>query len=57
MEARINETDSSCYAYNGLGNWIASDIVFGAARFKEGERFEKAMVTSNLEVRCLTGSV
>ena len=41
----INETESPYYAYNGLGKWNAHDIVFRAARFKEGKRVEKAMLT------------
>ena len=45
MGAVINETESPYYAYNGLGKWNAYDIVFRAARFKEGKRVEKAMVT------------
>jgi len=45
MGAVINETDSPYHAYNGVGKWNAYDIVFRAARFKEGKREEKAMVT------------
>src|SRR3989442_2823910 len=45
MGAGINETDSPYHAYNGVGEWNAYDIVFRAARFKEGKREEKAMVT------------
>jgi len=45
MGAVINETESPYYAYNGLGKWNAYDIVFRAARFKEGKRVEKAMLT------------
>jgi hypothetical protein len=45
MGAVINETESPYYAYKGLGKWNAYDIVFRAARFKEGKRVEKAMLT------------
>ncbi len=45
LGAVINETESPYYAYNGLGKWNAYDIVFRAARFKNGKRNEKAMVT------------
>ena len=45
MAAVINETPSPYYAYNGLGKWNAYDIVFRAARFENGKRSEKAMVT------------
>jgi len=45
MAAVINETASPYYAYNGLGKWNAYDIVFRAARFKDGVRTEKAMLS------------
>lgn len=45
MGAVINETRSPYYAYNGTGKWNAYDIVFRAARFKDGQRSEKAMVS------------
>lgn len=45
MAAVINETESPYHAYNGVGKWNAYDIVFRAARFKDGRRVEKAMVT------------
>lgn len=45
MGAVINETPSPYYAYNGIGKWNAYDVVFRAARFKDGKRTEKAMVT------------
>jgi acetyl esterase/lipase len=45
MAAVINETVSPYFAYNGIGKWNAYDIVFRAARFKDGQRSEKAMVS------------
>jgi hypothetical protein len=45
MAAVINESESGLYAYNGLGKWNAYDIVFRAARFVNGKRTEKALVT------------
>lgn len=45
LGAVINETESPYYAYNGLGKWNAYDIVFRAARFENGKRTEKAMLT------------
>ena len=45
MGAVINETPSPYEAYNGVGKWNAYDIVFRAARFKDGKRTEKALVT------------
>lgn len=45
MGAVINETPSPYHAYNGQGTWNAYDIVFRAARFREGVRVEKAMLT------------
>ena len=45
MAAIINETESPYHLYNGLGAWNAYDIVFRAARFANGERTHKAMVT------------
>jgi hypothetical protein len=45
MAAVINETESPYHAYKGLGKWNAYDIVFRAARFENGKRTEKAMVT------------
>ncbi|WP_266362619.1 3-keto-disaccharide hydrolase [Tellurirhabdus rosea] len=43
--AVINETPSPYRAYLGIGKWNAYDIVFRAARFENGVRTEKAMVT------------
>lgn len=45
MGAVINETESPYEAYNGPGKWNAYDITFRAARFKDGKREEKAMLT------------
>jgi hypothetical protein len=45
MGAVINETESPYFAYRGIGKWNAYDINFRAARFQEGKRVEKAMVT------------
>ncbi len=45
MGAVINETPAPYHAYNGVGKWNAYDITFRAARFKDGQRSEKAMVT------------
>lgn len=45
MGSVINETESPYHVYRGLGKWNAYDIVFRAARFKDGQRVEPAMVT------------
>jgi len=45
MAAVINETDSPYDLYKGLKQWNAYDIVFRAARFKDGKLSEKARVT------------
>lgn len=45
MAAVINESKSPYHAYNGLGKWNAYDVVFRAARFKDGKMVEKPMVT------------
>ncbi len=45
MGAVINETPSPYFAYHGPGKWNAYDITFRAARFREGKRVEKAMLT------------
>jgi hypothetical protein len=45
MGAVINETESPYHAYNGVGKWNAYDIVFRAARFKDGKMVEKPRVT------------
>lgn len=45
MGAVINETESPYHAYAGVGKWNAYDVVFRAARFQDGKRVEKAMLT------------
>jgi len=45
MGAVINETESPYHAYNGVGKWNSYDIVFRAARFKDGQLAEKALVS------------
>lgn len=45
LGAVINETESPYHAYNGIGKWNSYDIVFRAARFKDGKLTEKPMVT------------
>lgn len=45
LGALINETESPYHAYNGLGKWNAYDVVFRAARFKDGKLTEKARAT------------
>jgi hypothetical protein len=45
LGAVINETESPYHLYNGVGAWNAYDITFRAARFEDGKRTEKAMVT------------
>ncbi|MEM8969603.1 MAG: DUF1080 domain-containing protein, partial [Bacteroidota bacterium] len=45
MAAVINETSSPYHAYRGLKKWNAYDIIFRAARFEDGERTQKALVT------------
>jgi hypothetical protein len=45
LAAVINESESPYHAYNGLGKWNSYDIVFRAARFKDGKLVEQPMVT------------
>ncbi len=45
MGAVINETESPYEAYNGVGKWNSYDVVFRAARFKDGKLVEKPLVT------------
>jgi hypothetical protein len=45
MGAVINETESPYHAYAGVGKWNAYDLVFRAARFRDGQRVEPARVT------------
>jgi hypothetical protein len=45
MGAVINEAAAPFDAYNGTGKWNAYDILFRAARFKDGNLSEKALVT------------
>ncbi len=45
MGSVINETPSPYFAYRGLGQWNAYDLVFRAARFKDGQLVERARVT------------
>ncbi|MEZ6061168.1 MAG: DUF1080 domain-containing protein [Planctomycetaceae bacterium] len=48
MAAVINETESPYHAYTGVGRWNAFDITFRAARFQDGQRKQKAIVTMYL---------
>lgn len=45
MAAVINEAKAPYSAYNGLGKWNAYDLVFRAARFKDGKKVENPLVT------------
>lgn len=45
MGALINETESPYEHYRGLGKWNAYDLVFRAARFKDGVKVAPAQVT------------
>ena len=45
MGAVINETPAPYHAYRGVGKWNAYDITFRAARFRDGRRSERALVS------------
>ncbi len=45
IAAVINERRAPYHLYNGIGKWNAYDVVFRAARFKDGKLVEKPMVT------------
>ena len=45
LGAVINETEAPYQFYKGLGQWNAYDIVFRAARFKDGKLSEKPLVS------------
>jgi hypothetical protein len=45
MGAVINETESPYHLFAGLGKWNAYDIVFRAARFKDGVMVRKPLVS------------
>jgi hypothetical protein len=45
MGAVINEIESPYHAYRGVGKWNSYDIMVRAARFEDGLRSEKALVT------------
>lgn len=45
MGAVINEIESPYDLYRGIGKWNAYDITFRGARFRDGKRVEKALVT------------
>ncbi len=45
MGSVINETESPYFLYKGLRQWNSYDLVFRAARFKDGKLTEKARVT------------
>ena len=58
MGAVINETKSPYHLYKGLNKWNSYDIVFKAARFKDGKLVEKPLVTVFFNgVKCHTNQV
>jgi hypothetical protein len=57
LGAVINETDSPYGAYNGVGKWNAYDITFRAARFADGKRSEKALVTMYFNGKKVHGNI
>ena len=45
MGAVINENESPYHLYKGAGTWNSYDVMFWAARFKDGKLVEKPLVT------------
>lgn len=45
MGAVINESESPYHLYKGAGTWNSYDVMFRAARFKDGKLVEKPLVT------------
>lgn len=66
MAAVINEAEADYGPYRGIGKWNAYDITFRAARFENGKRVQRALVTmyfngekvhSNVGIRRVWGGV
>lgn len=66
MAAVINEAAADYEPYNGVGKWNAYDVTFRAARFEDGNRSARALVTlyfngkkvhSNVGIRRVWGGV